>query len=222
MPGKKHATKPLKKARKKNARAASPMTLVELIAAFVKDEGTVRQDILFDEKAGLEEYLDPDNVEHVRSYDPDRILCALHKELMLRGLDVYKKGREVMLGEINPPSYPAPQDCAERNACERVAFAPEFEAMIVKMMASSAYQSGGLHPRRIEAETPPKKPITEVAANSETDIVIAGNGFIGTMEVRFVNGPTISPNTQVGTLSCDIDLYQRLNVKVKLAKANWK
>lgn len=73
---------------------------------------------------------------------------------------------------------------------------------------ANLYTSGGIHPRKVIPSA--------IQANTDFKVTIAGNGFDKFVAVRFNDGNQPPVTGKVVSIDCDLDLYQRLEVEVKL------
>jgi hypothetical protein len=83
--------------------------------------------------------------------------------------------------------------------------------------ASTMYPAGEVHVRGVT-------PVT-IAVNLQRNITIRGQGFDcnDTTEVRFEKGGVEEDGTVIGGIACDIDIYQRVTVQVKLNETgSWR
>lgn len=72
---------------------------------------------------------------------------------------------------------------------------------------ANLYSAGGIHPRKVIPST--------IAAGVDCRITVCGNGFDKYAAVRFTDGTNQVPG-RVVAVRCDADLYQRLEIEVKL------
>ncbi len=83
--------------------------------------------------------------------------------------------------------------------------------------ASTMYPGGEVHVRGVT-------PVT-IAANLQRSIMIRGQGFDcnDQTEVKFEKGGVEEDGTVIGAIACDIDIYQRVTVQVKLTETgSWR
>lgn len=73
---------------------------------------------------------------------------------------------------------------------------------------ANLYTSAGIHPRKVIPSA--------IQNNTDVKVTIAGNGFDRFVAIRFNDGTNQPITGRVVSLDCDIDLYQRLEVEVKL------
>lgn len=79
--------------------------------------------------------------------------------------------------------------------------------------AASMYHGGQVHIRKLDP--------AQIQAGTPARVTVLGNGFESAPQVLFSNGATSILGVVAGT-SCDLDLYQRLEVDVTLPQAgNW-
>lgn len=73
---------------------------------------------------------------------------------------------------------------------------------------ANLYSAGSIHPRKAIPSQIPK--------DTDFKITIAGNGFDPYVAVRFDDGTNTPIPGKVVAVRCDVDLYQRVEVEVKL------
>lgn len=170
--------------------------LVNFVSDFVRDVPGVRCAVLKNDVEGLRAYgLSDQQIAELRSFDPNRVLTMLHSELLAMGIDLVKKGKEVGGLLTSTPKPPG--------------------GGFGLLASQSMYSAEFLHIRGID---PPA-----IARATATTIVLRGNGFGQHPQIRFTLAEQPEVVQEVLSVSCDVDLYQRVTLVATLNSAGeWK
>lgn len=167
--------------------------LVEFLADFATKED-VRCRVLKHEVEGPTDYgLDVDQVNTLNTFDLDTIFEAAKQEMIDLGIDLAAKAEEIHGGGGNV--LPT-------------------HALTAGGVEASMYSGGQIHIRKLE---PPS-----VKTQTKVTITVLGNGFDEHPQVRLSKGADEVLGT-VKSTSCDVDLYQRVEIEVTIPSAGeWK
>jgi hypothetical protein len=208
--------------------------LVEFLARWIRDE-EFRCQVLHKEQTTLEDWeLTTPQIMDLLSLDKERIVDRLVKELEGLGIEletvqkeVYGPGPDLDLPLSPPPGpgTPLTPPGGSGSGIFRVAERPgnvdlsgptgSVLNVFALLAANTAYNEGQVHIRGVTPEA--------VDSGSETLVVVRGQGFDEdpTIEFRKQDQQDTKVEGEVLGVSCDIDVFQRVTVKVKLGEEGY-
>ena len=187
----------------------------DFIGDFVKDE-TLRCKVLKAELTGMRDYgLDGAQITALRSLDKQQILTRMMAELK----DAYGLDLDAVRKVIWPGGDPPPVPLVGRTfatAADAAAPAASAAATVAAAAAASEamllYSEGQIHIRVVEP--------LQVPLNQPMDITVRGQGFDVQPDIRFRHQETSTiVSSTFGSSSCDVDVYQRIIVRVALPQS---
>lgn len=184
--------------------------LVEFLADWIRDE-QFRCAVLYQEQTSLDAYgLTQEQKTALLSLDKKQILAQIHKELeQYLAIDLDKLRDEVG----GPVPVPGPGGTPTLPDGTRMLASTAF-ALLSAINEAALYGQGRVHLRGA-------KP-AGVAKDKKRLVVLRGQGFDVKPEVEFVKDSKIVQG-EVQEITCDVDVYQRVLVKVKLdEEGEWK